>query len=62
MAYAQCVRCERMYSTSNLRDKSRVFICQDCAEYDLARMQKRRPRYVYGEGRMAKVIYERENA
>lgn len=56
MPYAQCRSCDRTYSVSAKRSKDVVFVCQDCAEKELARMQKRKPRFIYHNGGMARVV------
>lgn len=58
MEYATCISCDMSYNVSSKRDKSKVFVCQDCEEKAKARMKGRRPRLVYRNG-MAHVIYEK---
>lgn len=51
-----CPKCGLWYSTSLMRDKSKVFICEDCCRKDLARMTKKKYTPVYGRLGFATVI------
>ena len=43
-----CTRCRMTYSVTKDKPVSgSVYICQDCAERALARIQKRQPRLIY---------------
>lgn len=56
--YRQCARCRRTYSVSPaLYYRDGVYICQDCTERNLAKLQHRKPRLIYRHG-LATVIYE----
>ena len=60
--YLRCAACRRRYNVSGQPDRGdRVYICQDCSEEQLAKMQHRRPRLIYDAGELAAVIYEKEN-
>lgn len=52
-----CAACRRSYSVSADKPVSgSVYICQDCAERALARIQKRQPRLIYDGRGYATVI------
>lgn len=61
MKYEICHVCNISYNVSSKRKPGNIFVCQDCTERDLARMQGRRPRCIYGGKKLATVIYERKN-
>lgn len=56
-SFESCALCGLRYNTSLQRDKTKIFICADCAEKKLARMQRRRPRLIYRKS-VATVKYE----
>lgn len=57
--YLRCAACRRRYNVSGQPDRGdRIYICQDCSEEQLAKMQKRRPRLIYDARELATVIYE----
>jgi DNA-directed RNA polymerase subunit RPC12/RpoP len=57
--YLRCASCGRRYNVSCRTDYGeRVYICQDCGERELAKIQKRRPAFVYGPDELATVIYK----
>lgn len=59
--YLRCAVCRRRYNVSGQPERGdRVYICQDCSEEQLAKMQHRRPRLIY-DRELATVIYEKEN-
>lgn len=45
--YAYCPKCSEKYNVSALRDKSKVFICEDCVRRDAAKMSRRKYKPVY---------------
>ena len=36
--YLYCPKCSRLYNVSVLRDKSKVFVCEDCVRWDTHKM------------------------
>lgn len=42
-----CPKCREWYSTSTQRDKSKVFVCADCAGLQLQRMTKKKYTPIY---------------
>lgn len=52
-----CAKCHITYSVRADKPMSgSVYICQDCSERALARIQKRQPRLIYDERGYATVI------
>lgn len=47
MEYETCPVCSTKYNVSLLRDKSRVFICEDCTRRDSAKIKRRPVRLIY---------------
>lgn len=45
--YLPCASCGQVYSVSLRRDPNNIFICQDCAEKQLALIQHRPPKLIY---------------
>lgn len=45
--YLYCPKCGEKYNVSALRDKSKVFICEDCVRRDAAKMHRRKCKPVY---------------
>ncbi len=57
--YLRCAVCGRRYNVSRQPERGgRVYVCQDCGEKQLAKMQKRRPRLIYDGQELATVIYD----
>lgn len=57
-----CAQCFCWYSTSVYRDRSKIFICSDCAAQSRSRLTGKRYRPVYGRDGMAIVIAGRGDA
>lgn len=47
MEYEYCPKCSTKYNVSALRDKSKVFICEDCVRRDAAKISRRKPKSIY---------------
>lgn len=45
--YAYCPKCGLEYNVSRLRDRSKVFVCADCAGRDRAKMLGRKWHPIY---------------
>lgn len=53
----RCRVCRREYSVApETLVEREVFICQDCEERALARIQRRPARLIYGNGDLARVV------
>lgn len=57
----RCVKCRHTYSVSADRPRDGVYICQDCAERDLAKIQHRKPRLIYRHGLATVILKEEAN-
>lgn len=53
-----CGRCRREYSVPVQSSYEGVYVCQDCSERALAKIQKRKPRYIYYNSDYATVIVD----
>ena len=58
MEYTICPICARKYSVSAMRDKTKVFICEDCVRRDRAKMTHKKSKTIYDRRGYATVIYE----
>lgn len=54
--YARCPVCREKYNVSALRDKSKVFICEDCVRRDAAKIGRRKYKAIYDRRGFATVI------
>lgn len=50
-----CAVCKIQYSVPITDNCDGVYVCQDCSERALARIQKRKPRYIYNKSGYATV-------
>ena len=57
MMYETCPKCGVRYNVSALRDRSKVFICQDCENRERAKMNGKKARTIYDKLGVAKFIY-----
>ena len=55
MEYEYCPKCSTKYNVSALRDKSKVFICEDCVRRDAAEISRRKPKSIYDRRGLATV-------
>ena len=53
-----CGRCRKEYSVPADSSRHGVYVCQDCSERSLAKIQKRKPRYIYYNSDYATVIVD----
>lgn len=53
-----CGVCKKEYSVPIQSVSEGVYVCQDCSERALARIQKRKPRYIYNNNDYATVIVD----
>lgn len=51
-----CGVCKKEYNVPIQSSCEGVYVCQDCSERSLAKIQKRKPRYIYNKGGYATVI------
>lgn len=58
MEYENCARCGIKFNVSALRDKSRVFICEDCVRRQNAKKSGKKPQPVYDRRGFASVSWE----
>lgn len=56
--YAYCPKCSEKYNVSALRDKSKVFVCEDCVRRDAAKMGRTRRKPIYDRRGFATVTSE----
>lgn len=56
--YLYCPKCSQPYNVSALRDKSKVFICEDCVRRDAAKISRRKKKPIYDRRGFATVISE----
>lgn len=56
--YLYCPKCRQKYNVSALRDKSKVFICEDCVRRDAVKMSGKRERRIYDRHGYATVVSE----
>ena len=55
--YLYCHRCNRKYNVSALRDKTRVFVCEDCTRREAAKIGRKKYKPIYDRKGMARVVY-----
>lgn len=55
--YAYCPQCGEKYNVSVLRDKNKVFICEDCVRRDATKMGRKKYKPIYDRKGMARVVY-----
>lgn len=53
-----CSSCRKEYSIPVQSSCEGVYVCQDCSERSLAKIQKRKPRYIYYNSDYATVIVD----
>lgn len=53
-----CGVCKKEYSVPIQSVSEGVYVCQDCSERSLARIQRRKPRYIYNNNDYATVIVD----
>lgn len=56
--YLYCPKCSEKYNVSALRDKSKVFVCEDCVRRDAAKMSRRKMKPIYDRRGFATVTSE----
>lgn len=55
MEYEYCHKCSMKYNVSALRDKSKVFIYEDCVRRDAAKFRRRKAKPIYNRAGLATV-------